>query len=139
MAGVLHGERSVRRVSIYPTKFDSSADKAAFGNTFLHFIRNDFKRSLFTKTFYRKLSQTFGHIAHYDQTGFYQTWFEEDATKLSFLKHTLNHPCYGDPEYTYSDVERALQAEVDKLNLVTLYTMRVEQELRTKIFRSLSA
>ena len=48
-----------------PTKFSTSTDKAAFGNTFLHFIDSDWKETLFTKTFYNQLSNTFGHIAHY--------------------------------------------------------------------------
>jgi hypothetical protein len=29
---------------------------------------------------------------------------------VRFLEQTLLHPCYGDPAWTYSDVERALQA-----------------------------
>ncbi len=47
------------------TKFSTSADKAAFGNAFLHFIESDWKETLFTKVFYNQLSNTFGHIAHY--------------------------------------------------------------------------
>jgi hypothetical protein len=48
-----------------PTEWSSAADKAAFGNTFLHFVESALKRSLFTKGFYQRLSNCFGHIAHY--------------------------------------------------------------------------
>jgi hypothetical protein len=34
-----------------PTKFSTSADKAAFGNAFLHFIDSEWRETLFTKTF----------------------------------------------------------------------------------------
>jgi hypothetical protein len=30
----------------------------------------------------------------------------------------MQWPCYGDPGYTFSDVERAIQREVARLNLV---------------------
>ena len=45
------------------TEWNSAADKAAFGNTYLHFIESDWKRSLFTRSFYQRLSNCFGHIA----------------------------------------------------------------------------
>jgi len=48
-----------------PTKFSTAADKAEFGNAFLHFIESEWKETLFTKTFYNRLSNTFGYIAHY--------------------------------------------------------------------------
>lgn len=115
-----------------PTQFSSAADKAAFGNQLLHFAKADFSRTLFKKAFYNRLCQTFGHIAHYDLSGFYSTWFEDDATKLAFVRHTLRHPCYGDPAFTFSDVERAIQIEVDRLNLATVYCLRVEQMERAK-------
>jgi hypothetical protein len=48
-----------------PTNFSTAADKADFGNAFLYFIESEWKETLFTKTFYNRLSNTFGHIAHY--------------------------------------------------------------------------
>ncbi len=54
-------------------------------NTYLHFIESEWKRSLFTKTFYNRLSMCFGHIAHYDIHGFYETWFTCDKDRLEFL------------------------------------------------------
>jgi hypothetical protein len=58
-----------------PTKFSTALDKADFGNAFLHFIESEWKETLFTKTFYNRLSNTFGHIAHFNRTTFYSTWF----------------------------------------------------------------
>lgn len=39
--------------------------------TLLHFIDSGFKQTLFTKKLYPELSNTFGHIAHYNQGGFW--------------------------------------------------------------------
>jgi hypothetical protein len=47
-----------------PTQFDSAAVKAEFANRLAEFIERDFPQHLFTKAFYRRLSMTFGHIAH---------------------------------------------------------------------------
>jgi hypothetical protein len=46
-----------------PTQWDTAADKAAFGNTYLQFIESGWNRNLFTKKFYQRLSNCFGHIA----------------------------------------------------------------------------
>ena len=42
------------------TEFSTSADKADFGNTFLHLIESEWKETLFTTTFYTQRSNTFG-------------------------------------------------------------------------------
>jgi hypothetical protein len=47
------------------TKFSTAADKAEFGNTLLRFIDSKWASALFTKSFYNRLSMSFGHIAHY--------------------------------------------------------------------------
>ena len=95
-----------------PTKFSTAADKAEFGNHFLRFIESEWAQALFTKDFYHRLSMCFGHIAHMDRPTFYETWFTCDQDRLRFLEKTLKWPCWGDPEYTFSDVERAIQQEV---------------------------
>jgi hypothetical protein len=48
-----------------PTEFSTAQDKAAFGNHFFRFIEAEWKESIFTKGFYNRLSNCFGHIAHY--------------------------------------------------------------------------
>ena len=113
-----------------PTQFSTAQDKAAFGNDFFRFIESDCKQTIFTRTFYNRLSNCFGHIAHYDLHGFYGTWFADDALRLSFLQHTLRFSCYGDPAYTCSDVERAIKAELGRRPLVAQYQARVVAAIR---------
>ena len=45
-----------------PTQCSTSAEKANFGNTLLHFLDANCAQELFTKKFYNRLSMTFGHI-----------------------------------------------------------------------------
>ena len=61
---------------------------------------------------------------------FYGTWFTSDQDRLRFLENTLNWPCWGDPEYTLSDVERAIQQEVRKRNYLARYQLRVAEAER---------
>ena len=114
-----------------PTKFSSAQDKADFGNTFLHFIDSEWARTAFSKSFYNRLSMCFLHIAHYDAAGFYATWFTSDADRLRFLRHTLNCPCWGDPEFTFCDVERAIQQEIRKRNYLARYELRAAEAVRS--------
>ena len=111
-----------------PTKFSSAADKAEFGNLLLHFLDSDCPQELFTKKLYHRLSMMFGHIAHYDRAQFYGDWFSSLAAQVRFLKHTLRFPCYGDPEYTFSDVERAIQREIGNRNYLARYELRLAEE-----------
>jgi hypothetical protein len=113
------------------TKFSTAADKADFGNAFLHFIESGWKETLFTKTFYNRLSNTFGHIAHYNRPTFYSTWFTSDADRLRFLEQALEWPCWGDAEFTFCDVERALQREIRKRNYVVRYELKAAEAVRS--------
>ena len=92
-----------------PSRFSAAEDKAKFANHFVRFVDSGFKRTLFHKWFYVRLSMCFGHIAHYNRHGFYGHFFEGHSSHETFMAH-LQRPIYGDPEYTYSDVERALAA-----------------------------
>jgi hypothetical protein len=114
-----------------PTKFSTAQDKADFGNTFLHFIESEWARTAFSKSFYNRLSMCFSHIAHYDAAGFYATWFTSDADRLKFLRHTLAWPSWGDPEFTFCDVERAIQQEIRKRNYIPRYELRVAEAVRS--------
>lgn len=91
------------------TQFDTSEDKAKFANQFLRFVSAGFRRTLFPQWFYRRLSMTFGHIAHYNQAGFYENFFTTPKGKVEFIAICLNGGGYGDPAYTYSDVEKELK------------------------------
>ena len=116
------------------TKFSTAADKAEFGNTLLRFIESEWASALFTKSFYNRLSMCFGHIAHYNRIQFYDEWFSSLAAQVQFLNHTLRFPCYGDPEFTFSDVERAIQREIVNRNYLARYELRrVEEQQATDL------
>jgi len=120
-----------------PTKFSTAADKAEFGNHFLRFIETEWAQALFTKDFYHRLSMCFGHIARCDRATFYETWFTTDHDRLRFLEKALKWPCWGDPEYTFSDVERAIQQEVRKRNFLARYQLRVAEAERASEMETL--
>lgn len=120
-----------------PTKFSTTQDKADFGNTFLHFIESEWARTAFSKSFYNRLSMCFSHIAHYDAAGFYETWFTSDADRLRFLRHALAWPCWGDPVYTFCDVERAIQQEIRKRNYLARYELRAAESVRSREMETL--
>jgi hypothetical protein len=113
------------------TQWSTAADKAAFGNTYILFIESEWKWSLFTKSFYQRLSNCFGHIAHYNQHQFYETWFTSDKDRFEFIRNTLAWPCWGDPKFTYCDVERAIKQQVGAKNYFALYELRAAEESRS--------
>ena len=113
-----------------PTEWSTAADKAKFGNTLLRFLDADCPRELFTKKFYTRLSMTFGNIAHYNLEGFYDTWFTRDRHRLGFVQKILRWPCHGDPTFTFSDVERAVQRVVTERNFAGRFELRAAEQLR---------
>ena len=113
-----------------PTQFSSAADKASFGNILLHFLDSNCPRELFTKKFYNRLSMTFGHIAHCDIEGFYSTWFTRDRHRLGFATKLLRWPCHGDPKFTFSDVECAVQRVMLERNYLVRFELRAAEALR---------
>jgi hypothetical protein len=111
-----------------PTQWDTAKDKASFANQFMRFVQSDFTAQHFTDKFYRRLSNTFGHIAHYNRAGFWAEFFTTTADKVRFLEQTLAHPCYGDPAWTYSDVEKALQGWLRTCGLLDRYRQTLAEE-----------
>jgi hypothetical protein len=92
-----------------PTKFSTAEDKALFGNRLIAFIEEGFPEHLFTNAFYSTLCQTFSFIAHYNREGFRDFYFTNTTRKIEFLNDILRNPCWGDPQFTFSDVEKAIQ------------------------------
>jgi hypothetical protein len=111
-----------------PTKWEGEDKKAAFARHFIKFLQWDFSRKQFTKAFYQRLSATFGHIAHFNVGGFYEEFFSTTEGKVRFLRQTLAHPCYGDPAWTHSDVERALQQWVRHNGALEKYERLLAEE-----------
>jgi hypothetical protein len=103
------------------TKWDTAADKAWFANALCKFIVADFAWTLWTKRLYRRLSLCFGHIAHSSDAEFWEVFSTDTQGKLDFLDETMRYPCYGDPTYTYCDVERAIQARLQRSGIMPAY------------------
>lgn len=120
-----------------PTEWSTATDKANFGNILLRFLDADCPRELFTKKFYTRLSMTFGNIAHYNLEGFYDTWFTRERHRLAFVQKILRWPCHGDPTFTFSDVERAVQRVVAERNYLAALDLRVSEQLRAAEMRDL--
>jgi hypothetical protein len=115
-----------------PTQWDTAQDKAHFANQFVRFVHGQFNARFFTDRFYRRLSMTFGHIAHYNRGGFWAEFFTSTEDIVRFLEQTVAHPCYGDPEWTYSDVERALQSWLSRARVLKCYQDKLATETESK-------
>ena len=109
------------------TKWDSADVKAKFANDLAKFVLSGFDEERFTQSLYRRLSLTFGHIAHYDKYGFWHTWFLTPQKCVRWVDYILEHVIYGDPEYTYSDVERAFKKWLQTADLGELRQLAGKQ------------
>ncbi len=72
----------------------------------------------------------FQHIAHTSIHGFHEEWFSTPGAQVHFLKHTLRFPCHGDQDFTYSDVEKAIQAELRRRHYLEIYALRLAEQQR---------
>ncbi len=114
------------------TQWSTAEDKAKFANALMKFIAHEFPRPAFSKALYQRLSNTFGHIANYNRHGYYSVFFERDADKVVFLDLTLRWPCYGDPTYTFCDVERSVQRRLRAANVIEVFRMREADATRKR-------
>ncbi|GLR66910.1 hypothetical protein GCM10010909_15900 [Acidocella aquatica] len=114
------------------TKFDTAEVKAKFGNNLLRFIAEDFPKTLWTKAFYRRLSMIFSNIAHYNEHGFWETWFETTADQIEFLLNIAQYPCWGDPAFTYSDVETIIGKRVKTCGVIAWKQKLLVEERKKK-------
>lgn len=115
-----------------PTQWASAKDKVHFARQFVKFVESDFDKRNFPKTFYVQLSMTFGHIAYFNHQGFFDTFFTSTEDKVLFLQMSLSYRCYGDPAFTYSDVERALQAWLREKGTLAKVQQRLAEETETQ-------
>jgi hypothetical protein len=119
----LKGSPSVFQASHFTaTKWNPAEEKARMTNKITKFILNGFQQPSFTKEIYRRLSTMFGHIAEYDIHGFYHVWFTDDAACLKWAENAMKGGVLGfvvgDPAWTWSDVEKALQAWMKENRIV---------------------
>jgi hypothetical protein len=122
-----------------PTKWNAADEKAAFGNSLLHFMLTGFPPGRFPEKLYTRLSMCFGHVAHFDRQGFAETWFDSPESIASFVNHLMQWPCHGDPGYTFSDVEQAIQREVVRLNLVATVNEAAASSIQARELALLNA
>lgn len=112
------------------TKFYDGADKAKFANLLVRFAAGGFERTKFTKFLYQRLSNSFGHIAHFNIDGFYHEWFASDDRRLQWLRYAANGGAYGSvgsPAHTFCDVELAVARWILESGLLKEYQVRVNQ------------
>ena len=117
-----------------PTKWHSAEEKARMTNKFTKFILNGFQQPSFTKEMYKRLSTMFGHIAEYDIQGFYAVWLKDDAACLKWAENVGKGGVLGfivgDPAWTWSDVEKALQEWIRE-NRIVEQIQRIADESQT--------
>lgn len=121
-----------------PTQYATAEEKARWANTMVSWIERGFPASGWTKTLYHRLSNMYMHIAHYNQSGFYSVWFIDDDAKARWLEYIQESRIYGETNYTWSDVEYALQAWIAERNLTSIYIQRAAQ-VQEKVERALLA
>ncbi len=92
------------------TPHSTAAEKAQFCATFTRFVLGGFPRGMFKSAFYRRLSNIFGHIAHYDVGGFWEVWFADPAKQRQFVQNIHQYVPLGDPRFCWVDVERELKS-----------------------------
>jgi len=68
------------------TKFMSAEEKEKVIKDWQRFIESDFSQARFTKALYNHLIQHCSFIAHYNQQGFYGTYFEDPEDTMRFMK-----------------------------------------------------
>jgi hypothetical protein len=98
--------------SFTATQHSTAEEKAKFCVAFVRFVLSGFARRLFKPAFYRRLSNIFGHIANYDETGFWEVWFSTPAKQRQFVRRIHEHVPVGDPHFCWVDVERELKSWV---------------------------
>ena len=91
------------------TKFSTVKDKERFVKQFKVFVESDYDIHKFPNWFYIRLSMCFGHIAHYNQLGFYDWFFRDTTSKLNFVNQCIRNGGVGDPKWTFADAERQIQ------------------------------
>ena len=112
----------LRASNFTATKWNTAEDKARMANKLTKFILNGFQQSSFTKDMYKRLSTMFGHIAEYDIHRFYSVWFEDDVARLKWAENVMRGGVLGfvvgDPAWTWSDVEKAIQKWLSENQIV---------------------
>jgi len=110
------------------TSFETAEDKARMGDMLLSFIARGMPRSAWNKRLYRRLSNMFGFIAHYDINGFWEEQLSTTQARIAFLEQIEAYPCWGQPTHTWSDVERKIRNRLRAARLADAYRSELRRE-----------
>jgi hypothetical protein len=94
------------------TPHSTAEKKARFCAAFVRFVLAGFPRRLFKAELYCRLSTVFGHIAHFNAQGFWETWFSTPEQQRQFIQRVREWTPMGDPGFCWVDAERELKAWV---------------------------
>jgi hypothetical protein len=61
--------------------------------------------------------------AHTNVDGCYGAFFERDFDKVVFLEQTLSWPHFGDPTFTFCDVERAVKRRLRAARVIDIFRL----------------
>lgn len=118
------------------TKWDSAQDKAQWANAMASWVQRGFPTNGWRKGLYEALhTHMFGHIAHFNQYGFYEEWFANIHRQLQWLQYVAQGGAFGmagDPAYTWCDVERAWSAWVRESGLIARYQQLCAEDIEAK-------
>lgn len=106
-----------------PTEFDDAVKKARIANRMVKFLSEGCNPEKFDAELYHHTMQhLWHHIAHYNRYGFIDAWFSRVENKVAFVERILDSEGgYGDPHYTWVDVEKVVRAWVAETGLVDVY------------------
>lgn len=104
-------------------KFMTAEEKEKVLKNWKQFIKNDFKEKFFTKRLYNHLTLHCSFIAHYDQAGFYSTYFRNAEDTLRFVRQFDEDLNYSSAEYgmdywikgDFRDLHLAMCQEIEKI------------------------
>jgi hypothetical protein len=78
------------------TRYETAEDKALAANQLAAFLLAGCPVERFTKRVYDALYlHSFGHIAHYDRWGFYDTWFSTPSARAAWVSYVQHGGAYG--------------------------------------------
>lgn len=71
----------------------------------------------------------FSPIAHYDRHGFWDHFFTSTEGRIDIIEQTLGGGGYGDPAWTYCDVELAVRRRVREAGVLEAYRQARSAEI----------
>src|SRR5690348_11919829 len=99
-----------------PTQWATAEQKAQWANAMASWAFRGFNPEGFKRNLYERLRNMYGHIAHFNQGGFYTEWFSDIYRRLEWLEYVARGGAWGksvgDPAWTWSDAEKAFTAWV---------------------------